>query len=77
MTKIVIDESRCKGCALCTTACPRGLLKMSPTMNRQGYFAVEITPENLSRCTSCALCGQMCPDLAITVFREVKAGNEG
>jgi 2-oxoglutarate ferredoxin oxidoreductase subunit delta len=75
--KIVIDTSRCKGCALCTTACPRELLHMSSTLNRQGYFAAEIVPEDLARCTSCTLCAQMCPDLAIGVFREKKTGNGG
>jgi len=70
--KIVIDELRCKGCALCTTACPSGLIKMSDKINRQGFMPAVISEEDLEQCTSCALCAQMCPDVAITVFREIK-----
>lgn len=72
MPKIVIDELRCKGCALCTTACPQGLIKMSDKINRQGFMPAVISEEDLEKCTSCALCAQMCPDVAITVFREIK-----
>jgi 2-oxoglutarate ferredoxin oxidoreductase subunit delta len=72
VSKVVIDELRCKGCALCTTACPQGLLKMSDKINRQGFLPVVISEEDLEKCTSCTLCAQMCPDVAITVFREIK-----
>lgn len=70
--KIVIDELRCKGCGLCTIACPQGLVKMSETLNRQGFMPAVISSEDLERCTSCTLCAQMCPDVAITVYRAVK-----
>ncbi len=72
MPKIVIDELRCKGCALCTTACPHGLIKMSDKINRQGFFPAVISEEDLERCISCAFCAQICPDVAITVYREIK-----
>ena len=29
MTKIWIDHEQCKGCGLCTTACPKQILKLS------------------------------------------------
>lgn len=70
MPTIVIDEMRCKGCALCTQACPRNLIVMSEKINRQGYLPARISVENLRECTSCTLCAQMCPDVAITVYRE-------
>ncbi|HEX9874197.1 MAG TPA: ferredoxin family protein [Deferrimonas sp.] len=70
MPKIVIDESRCKGCALCTIACPRQLLHLSDKINRQGFLPAVITAEELGRCTSCALCAQICPDVAIAVYRQ-------
>jgi 2-oxoglutarate ferredoxin oxidoreductase subunit delta len=69
MRKVVIDEFRCKGCALCTAACPRNLILMSEKINKQGFLPAVISPENLERCTSCALCAQMCPDVAISVYR--------
>ncbi|WP_305046262.1 4Fe-4S dicluster domain-containing protein [Geoalkalibacter sp.] len=73
MTKVVIDEHRCKGCALCTLGCPQGLLRLSRTLNRAGFFPAEMIPGGEEKCTSCALCAQMCPDLAICVFRRKKS----
>jgi 2-oxoglutarate ferredoxin oxidoreductase subunit delta len=70
--KLVIDETRCKGCALCVQACPRNLIAVSEKINKQGFLPAQISPENLRECTSCALCAQMCPDVAITVYREGK-----
>ena len=70
MPKIEIDELRCKGCGLCTIACPRELVTMSDTPSSQGYNVARFTgPE---KCTGCALCAEMCPDVAITVFKEKK-----
>jgi len=75
--RIVIDEARCKGCALCTVACPRHLLQIGERINGFGFQPAIITAEGLERCTSCALCAQVCPDVAITVWREAKQGAEG
>lgn len=72
MPKIVIDELRCKGCALCTIACPRELLQMSEEMNRQGYFPAAMAEGKMKECTSCTLCARICPDVAIAVWREVE-----
>lgn len=74
VTKVIIDQIRCKGCALCTVACSRNLIRMSEKMNKHGYLPAQISPENLQKCTSCALCGRMCPDAAITVYRDKKQG---
>ena len=73
MNQIVIDESRCKGCSLCTIACPHGLLQLRKTINKQGFLPAEMIAGKEDQCTACALCAQMCPDLAIRVFREKKA----
>lgn len=68
MPYIKIDELRCKGCGLCTIACPKKLVTMSDTPNSQGLtMAVFSDPE---KCTGCALCAEMCPDVAISVFKE-------
>ena len=70
--KIVIDESKCKGCALCTVACSKGLIRLSDKINRQGFMPAVLPDECISDCSSCALCAQMCPDVAISVYREEK-----
>ncbi len=72
MPKVVIDEARCKGCALCTIACPQQLIKLNEKLNSQGFQPAAITPEDLIKCTSCALCAKMCPDVAISIYREKK-----
>lgn len=68
--RIIINENRCKGCELCTTACPEGLLEMSKHLNALGYHPVAVS--DVSRCKGCALCAIMCPDVAITVEKEEK-----
>ena len=66
MLKVEIDKEGCKGCALCVTACPKGLVEMSKTqLNKKGVHPAEIT--NQDECTSCTLCAVMCPDVVITV----------
>lgn len=71
MSKIEIDETRCKGCGLCTLACPRKLVSLSDTPNSLGYtVALFSGPET---CTGCALCAEMCPDVAIAVFKEQRS----
>jgi 2-oxoglutarate ferredoxin oxidoreductase subunit delta len=68
MSRIVIDEGRCKGCALCTHVCPQNLVHIAERFNAKGYQPAEfIDPE--SKCTACANCATICPDLAITVYR--------
>src|SRR4030043_385084 len=68
MAKIEIDQERCKGCGLCTIACPKALIKIGEEINRQGYFYVVWEADG--QCTGCALCGEICPDVAIRVWRE-------
>ena len=67
MSKIVINEDRCKGCGLCTIACPQKLVTLKDTPNSMGYTVAVFTgPE---KCTGCALCAEMCPDVAIMVYK--------
>lgn len=66
MAKLTINKEACKGCGLCVTACPKGILQVSKTVsNNQGYFVVEeLAPE---KCIACAFCATMCPDRVIKV----------
>jgi 2-oxoglutarate ferredoxin oxidoreductase subunit delta len=76
MSRIVIDEGRCKGCALCTHVCPHNLVRIAAHFNSKGYQPAEfVDPEGA--CTGCANCATMCPDLAITVYRSRRPRAEG
>jgi 2-oxoglutarate ferredoxin oxidoreductase subunit delta len=72
MSKIVISAEKCKGCLLCTEACPRELIEQGSQVNAKGYlpavFKDAEDPEE-PNCTGCTFCALVCPDIAITVFR--------
>jgi 2-oxoglutarate ferredoxin oxidoreductase subunit delta len=68
---IVIDENRCKGCELCVSVCPKGVIAIADRFTTRGYRpAALVDPEGL--CTGCLLCSTFCPDAAITVYREIR-----
>ena len=66
---VVINEDRCKGCALCVDACPKDVLALAGRkVNVHGYPYVEaVTADD---CIGCASCGIVCPDGCITVYRK-------
>ena len=66
--KIVIDAERCKGCQLCLTVCPHGVISISDKINSKGYLPAEAA--NPASCTGCASCAIICPDCAIEVYRD-------
>ena len=70
---VTFKEELCKGCELCTTSCPQGVIEMdSARTNQKGYHpAVLMDPEGA--CTGCALCAVICPDVVITVYREPRS----
>ena len=66
MQKITFNVDFCKGCGLCVDACPKKILRISPTIiNKKGHHPAEIT--NQDECVACASCAIMCPDCIITV----------
>lgn len=71
MGKIIIDEGMCKGCALCTNACPLNLIRISSKISSKGYYPAEVNDLE-EKCTACTLCAITCPDVAITVYSERK-----
>lgn len=66
MPKVTVDENVCKGCGLCTTACPRKIMALdSDRLNKKGYHPAHVT--EMEKCIGCAMCAIICPDIAITV----------
>ena len=72
MPRIAIIFERCKGCLLCATLCPEGIIAPSGHINRQGYKVAEVPVEDMEKCTGCASCALICPDAAIRVFKPAK-----
>lgn len=66
---VAIEEGRCKGCGVCVSECPPGILQLSTRrLNALGYPPVEVT--DMAECTGCALCAVVCPDVVFAVFRQ-------
>ena len=60
---ILINDSRCRPCAVCWEVCPTKVLASKPPLNKSMVV-------NLDACTGCRLCEWMCPDWAIVVHAE-------
>ena len=68
MAKVSFNEDRCKGCGLCVTACPKGIVALEKEkINAKGYHPA--TVKEMEKCIGCASCALMCPDTVITVER--------
>ena len=66
---VIIDEDRCKACALCIPVCPKKILALSEErLNAKGYPPITVTDPD--SCTGCALCAVICPDVVFTVYRK-------
>ena len=68
MAKIIIDQNKCKGCLLCVNFCPKGLIKKSVKLNKQGLNFVEFDAHG--DCIGCMQCAVICPDCCIEVYKE-------
>lgn len=67
--RVVFREDLCKSCELCAGVCPKKIIKIRDSLNRQGYHPAYVSDEDQANCISCALCARMCPDAVIDVFR--------
>ena len=65
---IFIDEEFCKGCRICSEFCPTGVLGVSATLNRKGYYPPVVEQE--FECHGCRLCELLCPEFAIFIANE-------
>ncbi|CCB80860.1 MULTISPECIES: 4Fe-4S binding protein [Helicobacter] len=60
-----VNEQRCKGCDLCVSVCPAGVLGMGVRLDHVlGKVAKVAYPES---CIGCCKCELGCPDFAIYV----------
>ncbi|MCP1663205.1 MAG: ferredoxin family protein [Methanocalculus sp. MSAO_Arc1] len=77
--KLVIDETRCKGCNICVLVCPYTIFREGKRPNQKGVFVPEL--DRPERCTNCRLsqlyerrlcgvCQMICPDQAINWIPE-------
>lgn len=67
--RVIFDRDICKGCELCTTACPVNIIVMDKTgINAKGYHPA--TVNEMDKCIGCANCATICPDCVITVERD-------
>lgn len=68
MANVIFNEDRCKGCQLCTTVCPKGIVHMAKDrINSKGFHPAEVTEKD--KCIGCAFCATICPDVVIEVER--------
>ena len=66
--KVVFDRERCKGCELCKSFCPKGIIAMDTQVNAKGYCPAVMTEQE--KCIGCQSCALVCPDCAIEIFEE-------
>ena len=76
MSRIEVQEDRCKGCLLCTTVCPVNIIVQSDRFNASGYKVAEVHEADKGKCTGCASCALICPDVAIKVYKTPKKGGK-
>jgi len=68
MAKVTFNEERCKGCGLCVTVCPKGIVLLDKEkINQKGYHPAIVKEQE--KCIGCASCAIMCPDTVIKVER--------
>jgi len=68
--QVSFNTARCKGCNLCASVCPKGILELDMSrVNAKGYNPMMCT--DMSKCIACAMCARICPDSVITVEKDI------
>ncbi len=66
---IEVNDTYCKGCELCISACPQDVMAMDMEhLTPKGYHPARLVSDG---CTGCGICAIVCPEAAISVYREV------
>ena len=72
MPIVKIDEKYCKGCDLCVTVCPEGIIAIDESrLTAKGNNPAVVRSQEL--CTACTNCALICPDVAISIYREQRS----
>ncbi len=58
VSTLVLDETRCVGCALCTEVCPRAVFEMR---DKKAFIV------DFNACMECGACVTNCPSGALVV----------
>ncbi|UCE11291.1 MAG: 4Fe-4S binding protein [Candidatus Thorarchaeota archaeon] len=66
--QINVDPRLCKGCHICISVCPHGVLEKAEVVDERGFFLPVVV--DLEACRVCGLCEIHCPDFAISVQEE-------
>ena len=65
MAKVKVDFSRCKGCFLCASVCPKEVLIPSKELGPKGFGMIQL--DDTKECIGCGACFKMCPDYCIEI----------
>jgi len=69
--QVIIDKERCKGCGFCVKFCPKGVLKLSSSLNSIGYYPAMV--ESPEKCKGCGICSRdVCPESVIELYKLLK-----
>ena len=69
----VIDHKYCKGCGLCISVCPTGMLLFHDTPASR--WGVEVVADSPDYCICCGRCEINCPDFAIFAYKTEESEN--
>lgn len=58
--KLSLIRRFCKGCEICVSFCPKGVLALAPV-------TLKLVVKYPEKCTGCRLCEMYCPDFAVFV----------